>query len=105
MKLDLMKGMLDPIPMPPRQPRLELSLHEANLVHKTLIKAHQQARRASETAYQAYREAQQATIEAYAALSGFESELLHFEEKHQLSPMQKFKFVTIENPEEGGEGA
>lgn len=87
------------------KPLLALDLHELNQIHKALIKAHKQARRASEAAYIAYREAGQTTVEAYSALASFESELQHFQEKHKLSAMEQFKLITTEDDESDLEGA
>jgi hypothetical protein len=75
-------------------PKLELTLWEVNVLHKELVRSWLQARRASEAAYAAYREASQATQKAYAALAGFESELMHFQEKHNLQGAEAFQLVT-----------
>lgn len=94
-RLEYIKEIMGPRYMP-NTLKVELSLHEANMIHRCLIKAHQQAQRSSDALFQAMNEARQTAIETYGALAGFEAELSFFQEKHQLTEMQKFKLVTID---------
>lgn len=100
--LEFLKEMMGP-PNMASKTKMELSLHELNMIHRALVKAHQQAQRSHDAVYQALRESQQAAIETYAALSGFESELLFFQEKSGLTEMQKFKLHTIPGDDEENE--
>lgn len=84
------------------KPKMELTLHDLNMHHRSLIHAWSKARELSDIQHRASMAASRATQSSYIALSEFELMLQDFADKHNLEGMERFKLVTVD-PEDGGE--